>query len=98
MKYPIANKQNLKKYSKDLLGNIYTVEKEKELLKCETLTDFNKVLEGFGIESVASISHKHDFEYVNMGDSYNYTICDYKGRLRITTWGDIVENNMDDFE
>ena len=98
MKYPVANKQNLKKYSKDLLGNIYTVEKEKELLKCETLIDFNEVLEGFGIESVASISHEHDFEYVNTGDSYNYTICDYKGRLRITTWGDIVENNMDDFE
>ena len=98
MKYPVANKQNLKKYSKDLLGNIYTVEKEKELLKCETLTDFNKVLEGFGIESVASISHEHDFEYVNVGDSYCYTICDYKGKLRITTWGDIVEDNMDDFE
>ena len=98
MKYPVANKQNIKKNSKDLLGNIYTVEKEKELLKCETLTDFNNVFEGFGIESVASISHKHDFEYVNVGDSYCYTICDYKGKLRITTWGDIVEDNMDDFE
>ena len=98
MKYPVANKQNLKTYSKDLLGNIYTVEKEKELLKCETLIDFNEVLEGFGIESVASISHKHDFEYVNLGDSYCFTICDYKGKLRITSWGDIVENNMDDFE
>ena len=59
---------------------------------------FNEVLEGFGIESVASISHKHDFEYVNLGDSYCFTICDYKGKLRITSWGDIVENNMDDFE
>ena len=98
MRYLVANKQNLKKYAKDLLGVWHDKKSEKQLLKCETLEDFNKVMHGFGIEEVLSISHENDFEYVNMGDSYNYTICDYKGKLRITTWGDIVENNMDDFE
>lgn len=98
MKYLVANKQNLKKYAKDLLNVWYDKESEKQLLKCKTLEDFNKVMNGFGIEYATSISGKNDFEYVNTGDSYNYTICDYKGRLRITTWGDIVENNMDDFE
>ena len=98
MRYLIANKTNLKKYAKALLDKNYSDDKVKELLKCKTLDDFNNVLDGFGVEYVRSLSSENNFEYVNVGDSYGLTIVDYKGKLRITTWGNIVENNMNDFE
>lgn len=98
MRYYVANKMNLKKYGKTLLDENYSDDKMKELLKCKTLDDFNNVLNGFGVEYVRSISGENDFEYVNVGDSYALTIVDYKGKLRITSDGDILENNMNDFE
>lgn len=98
MRYLVANKTNLKKYGKALLDENYSDDKMKELLKCKTLDDFNNVLNAFGVEYVRSISGENDFEYVNVGDSYGLTIVDYKGKLRITSDGDIIENNMNDFE
>ena len=98
MRYLVANKTNLKKYGKALLDENYSDDKVKELLKCKTLDDFNNVLDGFGVEYVRSLSSENNFEYVNVGDSYGLTIVDYKGKLRITRIGDIVENNMNDFE
>ena len=98
MRYLVANKTNLKKYGKALLDENYSDDKVKELLKCKTLDDFNNVINAFGVEYTRSISGENDFEYVNVGDSYVLTIVDYKGKLRITRIGDIVENNMNDFE
>lgn len=98
MMYLVANKMNLKNFAKVLLDKNYSDDKVKELLKCKTIDDFNNVLNGFGVEYIRSISGENDFEYVNVGDSYSLTIVDYKGKLRITTWGNIVENNMNDFE
>ena len=98
MRYLVANKMNLKKYAKALLDENYSDDKVKELLNCKTLDDFNHVIDGFGVEYVRSVSGENDFEYVNVGDSYGLTIVDYKGKLRITSDGDILENNMNDFE
>ena len=98
MRYYVANKMNLKKYGKTLLDENYSDDKMKELLKCKTLYDFNNVLDAFGVEFTRSISGENNFGYVNVGDSYELTIVDYKGKLRITSIGNIVENNFDDFE
>ncbi len=98
MRYYVANKTNLKKYGKELLGKDYNEDKLKELLRCRTLEDFNNVLNAFGVGYARSNSSENNFEYVNVGDSYVLTIVDYRGKLRITTIGDIIENNFEDFE
>ena len=32
-----------------------------------------------------------DIQYLNAGDTYDLTIVYYRGRLLVTSWGDIVE-------
>lgn len=98
MRYYVANRMNLKKYGKALLDKNYSEDKVRELLKCKTLDDFNNVLNAFGVGYARSVSSENNFEYVDVADSYALTIVDYKGKLRITTIGDIIENNFDDFE
>lgn len=98
MRYYVANRMNLKKYSEKLLDKNYSEDKVRELLKCKTLDDFNNVLNAFGVGYARSNSGENNFKFVNVGDSYVLTIVDYRGKLRITTIGDIIENNFDDFE
>lgn len=93
----VANKNNLKKYSKDLLCHNYSEDNVKKLLKCETLEDFNSIMECFGVEYLNSISGENDIVYVDTGDTYNTTIVYYHDKMRITSIGDIIEKNMNDY-
>lgn len=34
-------------------------------------------------------------EYLNAGDTYSVTLVRYRGRYRVTTWGDIAERDCD---
>lgn len=100
----IANRSNLKKFAKELLGNNHTAAREKELIK-ECLTGFERT---FG-----HVSHDHarhlekidkilgncgvegmvtpDVQYSNTGDTYAMTILYFENKLRIGDWGSIVE-------
>ena len=78
-------------------------EQAKELRKaCEDnrgLTCANKLLEGYGIETIGlpdgcfNNCQEPDLEirYVNMGDTYDVTLCKVDGRYRVSSWGDVVE-------
>jgi len=57
------------------------------VLKMEIL---NLILNGYGVESTRDINDFY-LEYVNMGDTYINTICHYRGRFTVQSWGDIVE-------
>lgn len=95
----VANKQNLKKCAKQLLGQEYSLQREIMLLNATNLAQFNVALKGYGVEGVYC-NKKPDlsFEYVNMGDGYTLTILNFRGKLRIGTWAEIVEKNMKYFE
>lgn len=94
----VANKQNIKKYAKELLGNEYSEHREIMLLNCTDLAQFNVALKGYGVEGTYSRKKPElSFEYVNMGDSYILTILKFKGKLRIGCWAEIVEKNMNYF-
>lgn len=99
----ILNLKNLKNSSKQLLGNIFSEEKEKELIsvyekhkyiiergiyKESTLEEFDQALENCGVECI-----KCKLYYSNSGDTYNTTILYYKNRYRICDWGTIVESS-----
>ena len=95
----VANKQNLKKYAKALLGNEYSPHRELMLLNSSNLGQFNVALKGFGVEGCyCKKKPELSFEYINMGDSYTLTILMFKNKLRIGTWAEIVEKNMRYFE
>lgn len=95
----VANKQNLKKYAKELLGQEYSIQRELMLLNCEDLNQFNIALKGHGVEGVhCSKKPELSFEYVNLGDGYLFTVLKFKGKLRIGCWAEIVEKNMKYFE
>lgn len=88
----VANKVNLKKNAKQLLGNNYSPQREIMLLNCSNLYQFNQVLKGFGVEGqYCSKKSELSFEYVNMGDAYTLTILNFKGKIRIGCWADIAE-------
>lgn len=69
------------------------------------LDEINKILHGYGVEAV------HDNQwgryylsigllYVNMGDTYNQTVCydTRKDRWFVCSWGDIVEKESKRFD
>lgn len=94
----VANTTNLKKYAKELLGVEYTPERAKALLKCTNIAQFNEVLKTHGVEGYyCTRKPELSFMYCNMGDPYIRTILEFKGKLRIGTYAEIVENNMDFF-
>ena len=95
----VANKQNIKKYAKELLGNEYSQQREMMLLNCSNLSDFNSVLKGYGVENAPCRKKPElSFSYVNMGDAYTMTVLLFKGKIRIGCWADIVDKNMKWFE
>lgn len=49
------------------------------------------ILEGFGIESL--YPDYKDFQYINMGDTYDLTICFTGKSFIIDSWGNWVENH-----
>ena len=50
-------------------------------------------LETYGVEGDCHLNGENsiDIQYLNTGDTYAPTIVYYKGRFRVTSWGDIVE-------
>lgn len=91
----VANKVNLKKNARQLLGADYSQNSERLLLQCTTLNEFNQVLHGFGVEGqYCNVKPDLSFRYVNTGDGYNLTIIEFRGRLHIGCWAEIVEKNM----
>ena len=55
----------------------------------------DKILNGFGIEGFASndsyISPDYGLDYVNLGDTYDLTVCHDGNRFFIGSWGDWLE-------
>jgi len=103
-----ANKPNLKKHARTLLGVEHTPEAEKELIRvCQT--GFERTYghishdQARHLELIDKILKTHgvegtcenglDFQYCNTGDTYAMTLLYYKGKLRIGDWGTIVEEN-----
>jgi len=101
-----ANRINLKKHAQALLGNEYSEEKAKELIKV-CLTGFErtyghishdwaahleKVDKILGTHGVEGIrEHGQEIEYCNTGESYALTVMYHNGKLKLGDWGSIVE-------
>lgn len=49
-----------------------------------------------GTHGVDAFETRHGWcEYLNAGDTYSVTLVRYRGRYRVTTWGDIAERDCD---
>ncbi len=47
-----------------------------------------------GTHGVEAFETRHGWcEYLNAGDTYSVTLVRYRGRYRVTTWGDIAERD-----
>ena len=59
-----------------------------------TMDAISDVLNGSGVEYIeAGAGAKSPaIYYVNMGDTYDTTVMWVRGRFRVGSWGDIVEN------
>ncbi len=59
------------------------------------LNMLNDLLGGFGVECSGDVDiHKGaPLEYINAGDTYTATICLFRGRWILSSWGDIVEKH-----
>ena len=60
-----------------------------ESAKENGLESANEVLDGFGIEHVSCADR--EMAYVNLGDTYNRTICQEGDEFFISSWGDWYE-------
>jgi hypothetical protein len=55
------------------------------------LTCLNELAGTHGVEAFET---RHGWcEYLNAGDTYSVTLVRYRGRYRVTTWGDIAERD-----
>ena len=46
----------------------------------------------FGVEGMCELNGDPcDLQHINMGDTYDLTVCFYGGRFLVSSWGDIVE-------
>lgn len=48
----------------------------------------------FGVEGTTSDQDAFTIQYLNTGDSYESTICYYKGRFIVASFGDIAERYL----
>ncbi len=50
----------------------------------------------FGVEGSTTYCGQDPFtiQYLNMGETYEPTICYYKGRFIVSSWGDIAERYL----
>lgn len=55
----------------------------------------NDLLGGFGVEYAGEVDMYEGppLLYINMGDTYDTTVCLFNGTWKITSLGDIVERN-----
>lgn len=103
-----ANRSNLKKFAAQLLGNEYSEEKAKELVKvCLAGIErtYGHISHDYArhLEKVDKILNTHgvegflengqDVTYCNAGDTYAMTVMYHNGKLKIGDWGTIVEMN-----
>jgi hypothetical protein len=56
----------------------------------------NTLLDSYGYETIAG--KEWNMGYMNMGDTYALTLCHYKGRWHVCSWGDVVEKFPKNFE
>ena len=62
------------------------------------LRAIDRLLGMHGIEGVHEKNGKLAFTYANSGDAYNCTVILFASKtFRVTSWGDIVERNMNRF-
>lgn len=101
-----ANRRNLKKHAKTLLGNEYSPDTEKTLIK-EALTGFVRTYghishdRGDHLERLDKILKTHgvegvldnrvDIQYCNTGDTYAMTLLYWENDLWLGDWGTIIE-------
>jgi hypothetical protein len=52
-----------------------------------------EIIDAYGVEYIPQGKNKRSpaITYVNMGDTYDWTVLMVNGRFRIGAWGDIVE-------
>ena len=55
----------------------------------------NDIIGGFGVEYCGHVDMRDGppLEYVNLGDTYDTTLCRFQGRYVVCSWGDIVERH-----
>ena len=60
----------------------------------------NDVIEGFGVEYCGEVDMRDGppLEYVNLGDTYKLTLCRFRDRFIVSSYGDIVERHPKLFE
>ena len=60
----------------------------------------NDVVAGFGVEHCGEVDMRDGppLLYVNLGDAYDTTLCLFRGRFVVSSWGDIVERHPKLFE
>jgi hypothetical protein len=101
-----ANRKNLTKHARQLLGVEYTPEKERELVRV-VLTGFERTHGHIShdysahLEKLDAILGTHGVEgmlepdilYCNTGDTYTMTLLYHDGELWIGDWGSIVEES-----
>lgn len=104
------NETNLKKYGLELIGNKsdYSLDDLLEIYKINSnkikkgiysflvLTEFDRVLGNYGIESITKNKQLRESKgsviyYSNSGETYNATIIWWKDNYWIGNWGFIVE-------
>lgn len=93
----------------DALGDDYRRDPEAACRKALRLTRgiqrpsrrlraIDRLLGNHGIESVRHKNGSHAFSYSNTGDAYAPTVILFaSGAFRVSSWGDIVERNMNRF-
>lgn len=65
----------------------------KGIFPSNTLNAISDVMGGFGVETIPEgrNSRSPEIAYVNIGDTYDWTVLYVNGRFRVGAWGDIVE-------
>lgn len=55
----------------------------------------DEIIGGFGVEGVGEVDMHYGppLEYVNLADAYDVTLCRFRGRYMVCSWGDIVERH-----
>lgn len=53
----------------------------------------NELIGGHGVDGIED-DNGDWLTYVNTGDTYSATLIHYAGRYKLSTWGDMVENNQ----
>ena len=55
----------------------------------------NEIIDGCGVEGCGEVDMRNGppLEYVNLGDTYQTTLCRFRDRYIVSCWGDIVERH-----